>query len=372
MTEINKSDELIIAKKKISQLEELLQANFKEMVDYKYALDESSIIAIADQKGIIKKVNSNFCKISKYSEQELIGQDHRIINSGYHPKEFMRDLWLTIASGRIWKGELKNKAKDGTVYWVDTIIVPFLDGQGKPYQYLAIRSDITLRKKMEEDMIKQNEELEKFVYISSHDLQEPLRKIQIFATLLVEKENQNLPDNGKDYFRKMQEAAKRMQTLIQDLLVYSQYKNTLHKFEKTNLNVIIEEVKLELKDAIQEKRAIIETAELCPANIVPFLFHQLLRHLIGNAIKFSQPNIPPHIIIKSRIVNGSDLNNERLSHKKKYCHIAVIDNGIGFESHHKDRIFEVFQTLHCKEEYVGTGMGLAIVKKIVENHHGNQ
>lgn len=342
MAEINESDELIIAKKKIGQLEELLQANFKEMVDYKYALDESSIIAIADQKGIIKKVNSNFCKISKYSEQELIGQDHRIINSGYHPKEFMRDLWLTIVSGRIWKGEIKNKAKDGTLYWVDTIIVPFLDEQGKPYQYLAIRSDITLRKKMEEDIIKQNEELEKFVYISSHDLQEPLHKIQIFATLL-ERESHNLSDKGKPYFRKMQEAAKRMQTLIQDLLVYSHYKNTTHKFEKTDLNVIIEEVKSELKDAIQEKRAIIETAELCSANIVPFLFHQLLRHLIGNAIKFSQPKLPPHIVIKSRIVNGSELNSEGLSHMKKYCHISVADNGIGFEPHHKDRVFEVFQ-----------------------------
>ena len=220
------------------------------------------------------------------------------------------------------------------------------------------------------ELEKMNKELQSFAYISSHDLQEPLRKIQTFSTQIIEKEFHNLSEPGKDKFQRMQNAAKKMQTLIEDLLLYSRTNNAERKFEKTDLNRIVEEVKEDLKEELLQKHATIEATEMCEVNIIPFQFRQLMNNLISNSLKFSNAIHPPHIKIKSEIDEGINLKNEKLTKKIKYCHISISDNGIGFDPQYRERIFEVFQRLHGENQYIGTGIGLAIVKKIVENHNG--
>jgi signal transduction histidine kinase len=226
------------------------------------------------------------------------------------------------------------------------------------------------KEKRAEELVHVNTELLAFNYISSHDLQEPLRKIQSLAGRILERETQNLSDTGKDYFYRMQAAATSMRQLIEDLLAYSRTNIAERKFEKIDLNRLIEDVKAELKENIEEKQAIIEVTQMCEMSVIPFQFRQLMHNLLRNALKFSSSQRPPHILIKSRIAKGNKLNNIKLVGTKSYCHISVADNGIGFEPEYKDRIFEVFQKLHSKKEYEGTGIGLAIVKKIVENHNG--
>jgi signal transduction histidine kinase len=246
-------------------------------------------------------------------------------------------------------------------------VAVFVDLYQKTYELVRQAEQM---KKLNSEISTANQELMAFTYIASHDLQEPLRKIQTFITIILETDNENISANGKYNFERMQLTAGRMQQLIDDLLSFSRIANTELKFEKSDLETIIEEVKADLKDNILEKHAIIEYNELCPVNIIRFQFRQLMYNLISNALKFSHSDTPSNIIIKSNIVKGSKLNIEKLSPDKIYCHITVKDNGIGFEPRFSERIFKVFQKLHGKEVYAGTGIGLAIVKKIIDNHHG--
>ncbi len=215
-----------------------------------------------------------------------------------------------------------------------------------------------------------NAELASFAYVASHDLQEPLRKIQTFCSRILEREYDNMSETGKSNFSRMQIAAKRMQALIQDLLIYSRTNTSERNFEHINLNEIVEEVKEDLREELQQKKATIVVTNTCDLHVIRFQFRQLLTNLINNSLKFSSPGKLPHIEIKSEIVEGVKLKNDKLLPDLKYCHISFSDNGIGFEQQYSEKIFDLFHRLHTKPEHQGTGIGLAIVKKIVDNHNG--
>jgi two-component system CheB/CheR fusion protein len=215
-----------------------------------------------------------------------------------------------------------------------------------------------------------NKDLTSFTYVSSHDLQEPLRKIRNFVSVLLREEQQNLSDEGKHYLGRTYNIALRMQTLIEDLLTYSRTKRADRKFETTDLNAIVEEVKMEMEDLINEKQAVIKSMKLGKVNIIPFQFRQLIHNLIGNSLKFSRADRSPQILIKCEVVKAEKVKVKKLSSQSNFVHIIYRDNGIGFDPSYNERIFEVFQRLHSSEDYPGTGMGLAICKRIVENHGG--
>lgn len=294
----------------------------------------------------------------------------------------------SLATGDIYRCDVRIRSKSGEYRWHTVIGEPVFDKDNKIVKWVGAFTDIHTEKAFTQELEKQvaertrelgdinielgkiNKELQTFAYISSHDLQEPLRKIQLFATQLIEKESKNLSEGGIDKFRRMENAAKRMQTLIDDLLTYSRTSIRERKFEKTDLKTIVEEVKDDLKEELKQKQATIESNDLCEVNIIPFQFRQLLFNLVNNSLKFSDPRRAPKITIESEIAQGSKFRNQQLAKEAKYCHIKVSDNGIGFEQQYGEKIFEVFQRLHGKNEYNGTGIGLSIVKRILENHNG--
>jgi len=220
------------------------------------------------------------------------------------------------------------------------------------------------------ELQKMNLELESFAHVASHDLQEPLRKIETFSNFILEKDHEHLSSSGKHYFSRMLKSVNRMQTLIRDLLLYSQVKVQEQSVEYKSLNSVIEEVKQNNSEELADRHAAIEVLDMCDAYIIPFQFNQLMQNLISNSVKFGKSGVDPIITISSKIEKGNSEINSKLIPDNNYCHISVSDNGIGFEPEHSEKIFEVFQRLHGREDYEGTGIGLSIVKKIVDNHKG--
>lgn len=336
----------------------------------KSAIDEAAIVAITDKRGIITYVNKKFCAISKYSAEELIGKTHKVINSGFHPKEFFIEMWTTIASGKVWEGEIRNRAKDGTFYWVHTTIVPFMDANGHPEQFVAVRYEITERVLAQEQLKIHskkleisNRELQDFASVAAHDLQEPLRKIQSFSDRLLTKVGAVIEQESRDYLDRILSSAQRMQTLINDLLTYSRVTTKAQPFVAVDLNAIMMQVTSDLEVRIEQSHGKVSWQNLPTLEADPTQMRQLFQNLISNALKFHKPDTPPIVNIQSKSVYLPQYPDGAFE-------IRVSDNGIGFDEKYLDRIFTIFQRLHGRFEYEGTGIGLAVCRKIVDRHGG--
>jgi PAS domain S-box-containing protein len=316
--------------------------------ELRQALDQAAIVAATDQRGIITYVNDKFCEISKYSREELLGQDHRIINSGYHPKDFIRDLWRTIAQGRVWRGEIRNRAKDGSIYWVDTTIVPFVDARGKPRQYLAIRSDITQRKAAEAQLANQAAltQLGQLAAVVAHEVRNPLAGVR--GSLEVLRPRVGATPKEREIIQAMIERIDTLNAKVNDLLRFARPRTPV--LQPTEIAPLIREAIASAQAAIGAE---CPNVEYTPASLVVRADAEMLRAALLNLLLNACQAGGSSVEVVSSIAGDR-------------CRIAVLDRGSGIPDEILDHVFDAFYTTKKS----GTGLGLPIVKRLTELQGG--
>ena len=275
----------------------------------------------------------------------------------------------------IYEVEHRMVHRDGSIRWFVARGTAMHDDQGKPVRMVGTDTDVTERKQAAQELARintkleqRNRELQDFAYVASHDLQEPLRKIRAFANLMHEDYNANVDETGKYYLDRMQDAAARMSGLITDLLAYSRVTTKVRPFGRVDLNAVLADVLSDLEMQIHETGGRITVNNLPTLDADPTQMHQLLQNFIANALKFHQPGVAPLVEVAGRLEREPVRDN---APPQTVCRLEVSDNGIGFDEKYLDRIFTRFQRLHGRGSYAGTGMGLAICRRIVERHHGS-
>lgn len=327
----------------------------------------SDLIFLRDESGRAIIESPSAKKFFGYSEEELEKQP---AFSLIHPDDVnqVKESFERLKAGEVdsYKNIYRVKVKDGSWKYLETISKRFSDEAANLSGILVNSRDITQRKQDEaylqiftEKLQQSNQELEDFAYVASHDLQEPLRKVQAFGERLNKKFAEGLGDEGRDYIKRMQDAATRMQTLIEGLLTYSRVSTKAQPFDQTNLQQICEEVISDLEVRIEQTKARVEISDLPEIVADSLQMRQLFQNLISNALKFQSQDTTPIVKVYAETLSDGDS-----------CRIYVEDNGIGFDEKYLDRIFGVFQRLHGRSEYEGSGIGLSVCKKIVERHGG--
>ncbi len=308
----------------------------------------------------------------EYPRDVIIGMNIRKIYSNENDLPLV-DLFQKSLAG---VESTHERELNGKIYKME--IVPVKNSIGEIFAGMSVSQDITGIKQYQRELEiridklnRSNEELDRFAYVASHDLQEPLRKIRAFGEQLSGRFKEELSEEGKDFINRMQNAVLRMQILIDDLLDYSKLSRSKEQYVKVDLSELIKEVLNDLEITIEQKKAVINFDNIGSVMAIESQMRQLFQNLICNALKFNRPDEIPVINIKSEIIAGKDIKGiNKIFRKSKYCRITIQDSGIGFEEKFLDRIFVIFQRLHGRSEYAGTGIGLAICKKIVENHYG--
>jgi PAS domain S-box-containing protein len=321
-----------------------------QLRDLKRALDQAAIVATTDVRGRITYVNDKFCEISGYARHELLGQDHRIINSGHHPKEFIRELWVTIANGKVWHGELQNRAKDGHTYWVDTTIVPFLDERGKPFQYIAIRADITARK-LAEDRLRQQAALARvgqMAAIVAHEVRNPLARIKGAMQVLSGRRAKDDPE--QPVLRDIIARVDSLNDLISDLMVFARPRPPqLADVELKHL--VTEAVTMARHDPSGQALDIHVEGDGVTVRADADLVRATVLNLLLNA---------------GQAMGGHGRVVLRLTHAHDRASIAVQDDGPGIPEALREQVFEPFFTTKSR----GGGLGLAIARRTADIHGG--
>ncbi|WP_347550867.1 PAS domain S-box protein [Pseudalkalibacillus hwajinpoensis] len=338
-----------ITEKKHAEKE--LQQTIKQLKDLKYALDESALVSVTDMEGIITSVNEKFCEITGYEKNDLIGEDHIILNSGYHPPSFFDEMWSVIRSGSVWKGEINNFTKQGDTFWVDTTVVPFLDDKGVPYQYVYIRNDITDRKRAEE-LLRTSDKLSVIGELAAgvaHEIRNPLTSLKGFTQIL---KSRHTCDSDQEFIKIMLAELDRINMIVNEFMVLARPQAV--NFEQTNIHYLITNVL-----TLIETQAILNNVQIytrvidnlpeisCSENQIK----QVLINVIKNAIEAMPEG--GEVVLSVYIRHGELM-------------IEIRDNGSGIPEHELAHLGEPFYT--TKEK--GNGLGLMICRRIVQNHKG--
>jgi PAS domain S-box-containing protein len=340
------------------------QQRITDALEYNKTLINSSSLGITtyDVSGKCILANESISRILGTTREQLMEENYYDIPA-WKTNGLLGSAVEAVASGNEARREVHTTNSAGEELWLDCRFTPFYS-HGEPHLLLSV-DDITISKQAEVSLKvyaarleQSNRDLQEFAYIASHDLQEPLRKVLAFGDRLTNKYSDVIDETGRDYLKRMREASQRMQTLINDLLTFSRVSTRAQPFARVNLDELLRDVLSDLEYQIDRTQGKVELSELPTIEADPTQMHQLLQNLINNALKFHQEGKSPHVWVSAEKSAGT-------------CRIFIKDDGIGFDEQYLDRIFKPFQRLHSRQEYEGSGMGLAICRRIVERHRGD-